>query len=353
MTDIKNNMREWDIACQMLRDHSGFSGTAAGDKSASRQPAHRVLEHSDFETLLQSGTFPQLRLMQLGSRSGPGRMLLASMGDVGLMSTRGTGATFLRGTAPTDHLTIQVDLGSSAPARVNGQEAASNSLFVFSGAAEFEWHSAQRHHGINLRIPLDLMHSALEAREPGLALPREGTSFMMAACGETIAPLKRLAAPMLRLMDGANPAAATPLIDTAAITDSFLGAVLLSLRRGEQDRSYRPYYQRLPILRAAEEFMRANLARPILLHEICAAARASERSVEYAFNETHGVGAKQYLRLLRLDHVRRELLRRSPSAGLIRAIAASYGFRHMGHFARAYRTIFGETPRQTLRGAAS
>ena len=93
--------------------------------------------------------------------------------------------------------------------------------------------------------------------------------------------------------------------------------------------------------------MRANLAEPLMLHDICAAAHASERAVHYAFRDMYGVGPKQYLALLRLHRVRRDLQVLPPEPARVASTASRYGFWHMGHFSAAYRRLFGETPRRT------
>ena len=93
--------------------------------------------------------------------------------------------------------------------------------------------------------------------------------------------------------------------------------------------------------------MRAHLGEPLMLHDICGFARASERAVEYAFRDVYGVGAKQYLRLLRLNQVRRELNALPAGAAAVTDIAQRYGFWHLGHFSAGYRRLFGEAPRQT------
>ena len=94
--------------------------------------------------------------------------------------------------------------------------------------------------------------------------------------------------------------------------------------------------------------MRANIAEPITLHQICAAARASERTVEYAFRDVYRVGAKRFLKLLRLNHVHRQLRQADPGTAVIQAIAQQAGLWHMGHFSVDYRSLFGEPPSQTL-----
>ena len=95
--------------------------------------------------------------------------------------------------------------------------------------------------------------------------------------------------------------------------------------------------------------MRANLSEPLSLADICAAARASERTVEYAFKAIYGVGAKRYLKILRLNRVRRRLRDGAPGDRPIQEVAGDSGFWHMGHFSADYRAFFGETASETLR----
>jgi AraC-like DNA-binding protein len=55
----------------------------------------------------------------------------------------------------------------------------------------------------------------------------------------------------------------------------------------------------------------------------------------------------RYLWLRRMSLARREL-RRAEAPATVTAIALSFGFSHLGRFSVEYRTLFGETPSQTL-----
>jgi AraC family ethanolamine operon transcriptional activator len=46
--------------------------------------------------------------------------------------------------------------------------------------------------------------------------------------------------------------------------------------------------------------------------------------------------------------VRRQLLAASGGAALVKSIALSHGFWHLGRFAQDYRVLFGEPPSATL-----
>jgi AraC family ethanolamine operon transcriptional activator len=56
-----------------------------------------------------------------------------------------------------------------------------------------------------------------------------------------------------------------------------------------------------------------------------------------------------FLKLRRLHAVRRALLAADPQTTKISELAARWGFLNPGHFARDYRTLFGEHPGTSLR----
>jgi AraC-like DNA-binding protein len=56
----------------------------------------------------------------------------------------------------------------------------------------------------------------------------------------------------------------------------------------------------------------------------------------------------RYLRLRRLNAVRRELLRAKPGTVRVTDTAMRWGFWELGRFAREYRALFGELPSETV-----
>ena len=97
--------------------------------------------------------------------------------------------------------------------------------------------------------------------------------------------------------------------------------------------------------RALEE----NADRPIYLGELCAAAKASDRTLRLCCQEYLGVGPKRYLHLRRMHLAQRALLKATVDADSVTSIATQFGFWELGRFAVDYRTMFGEPPSTTLR----
>lgn len=98
----------------------------------------------------------------------------------------------------------------------------------------------------------------------------------------------------------------------------------------------------------AADYSLARLGEPITVGDICDHLGCSRRSLEQSFRKYAGTSPKQFLLVMRLEHCRRAFLAAGPDSEVSR-IASQHGFWHMGQFAAAYRNLFGETPRQTLR----
>src|SRR5439155_18812575 len=71
---------------------------------------------------------------------------------------------------------------------------------------------------------------------------------------------------------------------------------------------------------------------------------------EKHFRRFIGQAPTKYLRDVRLERARQELLR-APRESSIADVAAHCGFGHLGRFAAWYCQRYGETPSATLRGA--
>ncbi|MBL1097792.1 helix-turn-helix transcriptional regulator [Streptomyces coffeae] len=97
-------------------------------------------------------------------------------------------------------------------------------------------------------------------------------------------------------------------------------------------------------LRAALAFIEANLTEHISLGDIARAATCSPRTVSSAFRDRLGLSPMSYVRNLRLDRIRADILASTDPVG---EIAYRWGVVHLGRFAAAYRHRFAELPSAT------
>lgn len=101
-------------------------------------------------------------------------------------------------------------------------------------------------------------------------------------------------------------------------------------------------------VRAAEEFIRSNAAEPISVEETAAAAGVSVRTLYEGFQRFRHTTPMAYLKAVRQQAVRDELLVAPPSA-TVTDIAIKWGVTNLGRFAEGYRRRYGELPSETLR----
>jgi AraC-like DNA-binding protein len=102
------------------------------------------------------------------------------------------------------------------------------------------------------------------------------------------------------------------------------------------------------IIRQAIEFLKANSYKPIHVLDLCSALNVRIRTLYYAFQEFYGVSPIKYLRLVRYARARRDLLIAAPENTTVTDVAAKWHFWHFGRFSIEYKSLFGESPSETL-----
>src|SRR5258706_7458979 len=97
-----------------------------------------------------------------------------------------------------------------------------------------------------------------------------------------------------------------------------------------------PHQVHPPQLTKAVDLIDANPARAWTLDELAAVCRVARRTLQKQFRRYIGQSPVQYLRGVRLEHVRRALLR-APRGTSVAEIAEHSGFNHHGRLATWYR----------------
>ena len=109
------------------------------------------------------------------------------------------------------------------------------------------------------------------------------------------------------------------------------------------------YIGRHRLVKRVRDFALARQDEPLSIPQLCRAFHVSRRTLQYAFQEVCAISPGAYLRILRLNGVRRAL--RAPERSFldVQALAAKWGFWHASQFACDYKKLFGERPSDTLR----
>jgi AraC-like DNA-binding protein len=133
-----------------------------------------------------------------------------------------------------------------------------------------------------------------------------------------------------------------------ALEHQLIHALIRCVTEGVASTTNGGYLRHKIILARFEEFLEANPNTPLYLPEVCAAVGAAERTLRAVCEEHVGMGPIRYLNLRRMHLVRRALVQTPPSMATVTRVATDHGFWELGRFSVAYRSMFGETPSQTL-----
>ena len=115
--------------------------------------------------------------------------------------------------------------------------------------------------------------------------------------------------------------------------------------QGEND--HRGRFSHLVNVRRAREVALAQPDTPLQVQHLCQALRVSRRTLQESFRTVLGISPLAYLRALRLDGARRELM----SGCAVKDAIETWGFWHWSRFSQDYRSLFGELPSVTMRRA--
>jgi AraC-like DNA-binding protein len=101
-------------------------------------------------------------------------------------------------------------------------------------------------------------------------------------------------------------------------------------------------------VRRAEDFIVANLHRPLSIDEVAAAVNVSVRSLYRSFRAHRGYAPMEFLKQSRLAQARRLLAEPHPNRS-VTSVAMSCGFGDLSHFSKNFFSAFGELPSAVAR----
>lgn len=136
----------------------------------------------------------------------------------------------------------------------------------------------------------------------------------------------------------------------ADLRDDFLMTYLLeSVEMDTQiNASLRSYSHRKAVVDRVKEYIKEHHELPVTINELCSIAYVSRRTLQYSFESILGLSPLKFLRLTRLNQVRRDL-KTAGSDITVTEVAEKWGFFHAGQFGHDYKRLFGETPSETLK----
>lgn len=279
-----------------------------------------------------------------------GRLDQLWLGELQIFRERTSEALHEAGSAWPGSRIFGIPLAQQGQARVWGQTMACDALFTMGSGDEFDLVAPPGLDIVGLAFPQRAFARAaaeleghdveqrLQARHL-LALPPATMAKMQGYCREIFHRLDEddsgLMSPHARRVLG--DALLDRLLEALAAADSTPLATFTTVVRRE-------------LVRRAREFVLSRPADPVTVVELCRTLKVSRRTLQYCFQEVLGVSPNQYLRVIRLNGMRRDLRRARTGEDSVSDVAARWGFWHLSSCAADYRKLFGELPSVTLKG---
>ncbi|MFA9218182.1 MAG: helix-turn-helix domain-containing protein [Sphingomonadaceae bacterium] len=103
--------------------------------------------------------------------------------------------------------------------------------------------------------------------------------------------------------------------------------------------------RRRRVVALARDYIMAHRSEAITVPELCERVHVSRRTLQYCFDDVLGMSPMLYLRMVRLNGVRRQL----QDGGAIGDVAGAWGLSNFSQFSSDYRKLFGQRPSASLR----
>ncbi|WP_322998529.1 helix-turn-helix domain-containing protein [Castellaniella sp.] len=243
-----------------------------------------------------------------------------------------------------DSLWFGLPAPHQATSRLDAQPIPGHTVLFRPGACEFELSTPQDYDIFGIVVDQDLLREHL-------------TPLDEDACGRlneggTLKITPDLYRHMIQTLGRALFEPQPP--DTAAedLQETVLDLLCTALTQGARP-ALDPHYSRIrhsrQIVQQAREMVLSQANHRLSIADICRQLHISRRTLQYSFQAVVGLSPLAYLRILKLNQVRRRLHNAQDFSSRVTQVATTWGFEHLGQFSQDYRRLFGECPSATLK----
>ncbi|WP_040652367.1 helix-turn-helix domain-containing protein [Pseudogulbenkiania ferrooxidans] len=252
-----------------------------------------------------------------------------------------------RGAVPANRLAIGIPLELEGHSQMCGEQSTRDTLHVFSCYSGFEFLSPERHVVANVEFDLPSLSSEL-TRQLGQTLHTKLSSpvvLLSPDTAENIRLLLRQALGSIQVSEAATPEQYKER--QSLLERNLLYGLMEAVSDFPElaaDRSPKSS-KNWELVKRVQQFLQNPDSCVLSIAELCIELNLSRRTIQYAFENAIGTNPAKYLRAVRLNHVRHDLMR-----GLsVTEAAIRWGFLHLSAFAHDYRVFFGELPSTTSK----
>jgi AraC family transcriptional regulator, ethanolamine operon transcriptional activator len=310
--------------------------------ASSRAASALITRAADIDEFLETIRGYRVRLLQIDKGPLVAEAVQTQLAETLFTATQYTRSVVHSGDPPSGKLTFAVGT-SRVPALWQGRHFGPRDLVMVLPGNEIEIVSRPGYSIAAASFPLELVKETADTL--GWTPAANGSKSLLVG-------LDQNKADVLRGTLGAviNEAVARPF-DEQATTWAFskqedLLRILLACVRVPPTQPVRNG-ERARVLKAALTAINDRPEDIFTVGDLCRIAKASERTLHYAFTERFGLAPAHYMKARRLNGARNDLCRGDECLMKIADVANKWGFWHLGQFAKDYQNWFGELPSDT------
>ena len=321
--------------------------SASAKEAPRRSFSVSVVHAEDADDFVEKLRGYQLRLTQIDRGPFAAKIVQTELAGVLLTAAQYGRSLVHTGEPPSGKVTFAMGR-SRLPVRWQGQDFGSYDLLVTpTSGTEIDVVTQAGFGCATASFAPDLVNAAADR----LGLPPIGD-----VTNTSVIPLERNQALLLRTAFEAvfSDAVARPHGDRAvtwsvAKQEELLRILLSSAGNAKSETKSAGNSERARIMKAVLEAINDLPGEILSIGDLCRIARASERTLNYAFMERFGLSPALYMKVQRLNGVRRDLCGHQEPSMNVADVANKWGFWHLGQFARDYRNLFCELPSATYK----
>jgi AraC-like DNA-binding protein len=248
-----------------------------------------------------------------------------------------------QGSTPSDMLVFGIVLDANSPVTFADRSVTADSMICARANREFVLHFPGESAilGVGVKLPFLQGHPELAGRLESYVSTKSSVVPVALGAREQFIALWRYVTDEAFALNAFAQADLAQRNVTAQILDMLDALVETNSRDEKTDITWMSHSD---VVARAHEMIVARPLEPVTVHELCESLRISRRTVQTSFRLVTGKSPVEYMRAIRLNHVR-QLLRKAPAAELtVRDAAQRWGFFHSGHFTQDYRELFDAMP---------
>ncbi|REG83669.1 helix-turn-helix domain-containing protein [Marinomonas pollencensis] len=239
---------------------------------------------------------------------------------------------------------LGIPLAAQAESRINGLAVQSNAIMCRPGGCHFELTTPQEYDLYGLVVDQQALIALANTHGVNLHWQELTEHGRLAIPEKTLREVRFLLARLLSGDKGRAP---------RRLQYDIVMMALLEVLKAEtpQPVKIQSYAHRKNVVDCARHFLDHHLDEPVTITQLCDITNVSRRTLQYSFESILDMSPIQYLRISRLNGVRRALINAGHNSA-VSEIAVRWGFWHLSQFAKDYRCLFGERPSETLERRA-